>query len=254
METGGAIKSRRRSVWRHVWSWHLWLGLVIVVPSLFWMGTALVFVIWPIQTVRGAASSTGRATQLQNLSGWMLPPPEKVEGARSVTIRQIEGRPLAAMDRGESTEVWDLGAQQSLGPVLPLPWAREIAKRDFSGIYEEESVYLLPRSGPGLRQAGKGPDLLHPPTEYSGPRPAYVFHLRSNGTHVYVDALSGELRARRTGIWRIYDLAFRLHSFEFTGDGTKRGVIWTVVGLWMVVSISGLFMAFRRQVKPRLKR
>lgn len=229
-----------------MWSWHLWLGLATVIPLLYWMGTAFVFAIWPIQTVRGVASSTGQAAPAHRLQGWMLPPSEKIEGARSVTLRQVEGHPVAVLDRGNATEVWDFETRQSLGPVLPLPWAREAARRDFSRSYEEEAVYLFPRSGSGVRMAGNGPDTLPLPAEYTGPLPVYAFHLLPGATHLYVDALGGELRARRAGIWRIYDWAFRLHSFEFVGDMAKRAVIAGAVALWLALGGTGLIMALRK--------
>jgi len=240
------LKTGKVSIWRRVWTWHLWLGLATMMPLVYWMGTALVFAIWPITTVRGVVSSTGQVAPVRSLQGWMLPPPEKLEGARSALLRHVEGHPVAVLDHGATTEIWDLGARQSLGPVLPLSWTREAARRDFSRRYEEEAVYLFPRSGPGARVAGKGPDSLPLPSEYSGPLPAYAFHFRPGATRLYVDALSGELRARRTGIWRIYDLAFRLHSFEFVGDMTKRAVLVVTVTLWLVLGGTGFAMAFRK--------
>lgn len=246
----GSSKLSKAALWRRVWTWHFWLGLFTVIPLLYWMGTAFVFALWPIQTVRGISSSTGQAPPVHSLQGWMLPPPEMVEGARSVVIRYVEGHPVAVLDREAATEIWDLEARLSLGPVLPLPWAREAAQRDFSRRYEEETIYLFPRSGSGVRLAGSGPDRLPLPPEYTGPLPAYAFHLRPDGTHLYVDALTGELRARRTGTWRSYDLAFRLHSFDFLGDMAKRAAIVVAVGLWMALGGTGLAMAFRKLRKP----
>lgn len=210
------------------------------------MGSALVFILWPIRTVRGAAASTGLTAPASTLQGWMVPPPDRIAGARSVTLRHAEGHPVAILDRGDTTEIWDLAAQRSLGPSLPLPWARMAAQRDFSGPYEETAVYLFPRTGPGNLVAGTGASSLLPPEEYPGPRPAYAFHLRPGATRLYVDALGGEIRARRNGIWRAYDFAFRLHSFEFTNDGTKRLVLAAVLGLWLLLGTTGLLMAARK--------
>jgi uncharacterized iron-regulated membrane protein len=64
--------------------------------------------------------------------------------------------------------------------------------------------------------------------------------------HLYMDALSGEIRARRRSIWRIYDFAFRLHSLEFLSDGAKRTLMVAVVGLGLVLSTTGLAMAMKR--------
>lgn len=231
---------------RRLWSWHLWLGLGALLPLLFWMGTALVFALWPIRTVRGQATSTGRGAATPALQDWMLPPADRIAGAATVTLRHVEGHPVAVLDHGATTEVWDLVARRSLGATVPLAWAEAAARRDFSGAWDLEVAYLFSRSGPGARQAGQGPQACELPGEYTGPRPVFAFHLRPGSTRLYVDALTGELRARRTGIWRFYDLAFRLHSFEFTADGAKRAVIAGVVALWLAVGATGLALAFRK--------
>lgn len=237
--------------WRKIWNWHLWLGVIVLAPLVFWLGTALVFAIWPIETVRGKSLSTGQSRKPVPLHGWMSPPPEAMEGAISVALRIVEGHPVALVDRGDGTEVWELSEKKRLGPVIPLSWAREAARRDFGGTYEEESVYLFPRSGNGQRVAGSGPETLGLPDEYAGPRPVYGFRLRHGGMHLYVDALSGEVRARRRGIWRIYDFAFRLHSLEFLSDGTKRALMLGMVALGLVLSATGLAMAVKRLRRAR---
>lgn len=237
---------RPPSPWRRIWNWHLWLGLGVILPLVFWMGTALVFALWPIQTVRGVPSSTGRSAPVHLLQAGMLPPGEQITGAKAVTLRHVEGHPVALLERGPAAEVWDLEAQRSLGASLPLAWAEASARRDFSRAWDLEAVYLYPRTGPGSLQAGQGPEHLPPPDEYTGPRPVYAFHLRPGRTHLYVDGLTGDVRARRTRVWRFYDLAFRLHSFEFTGDGLKRIAMLVAVGLWLAVGGTGLVMALRK--------
>jgi hypothetical protein len=232
---------------RRLWNWHFWLGLTALAPLLWWMGSALVFALWPIQTVRGKAGSTGKAAPVLLLRGALAPPPEVLEGASSLTIRGVEGHAVALVERGEATEVWDLEPARSLGPVIPADWAREAARRDFAGPYEEAAVYLFPRKGPGLRISGTGPEQPAQPGEYGGPRPAYAFHLHAGSTHLYVDALTAEVRARRSSVWRFYDLAFRLHSFDFAPDGLKRSVTGAVIGLWFALGGTGLALALRRR-------
>jgi hypothetical protein len=84
-----------------------------------------------------------------------------------------------------------------------------------------------------------GPETLGFPDEYAGPRPVYGFRLRQEGMHLYVDALTGEVRARRRGIWHIYDFAFQLHSLEFPSDAARRALMMGVVPLAMAVKRLG---------------
>lgn len=233
------------TTWRKVWNWHLWLGVVVLTPLAFWLATALIFAVWPIESIRGKDLSTGQILAPAPLQGWMTPPREALEGATSIILRSVENHPLALVHRGDETEVWDLTEKKRLGSVLPLPWAREAARRDFGGIYEEEAVYLFTRFGQGHRVEGKGQEAMDLSGEYAGPLPAYAFRLRG-GMNLYVDALSGEIRARRRSIWRIYDFAFRLHSLEFLPDGAKRTLMMAVVSLGLVLSVTGLAMAMKR--------
>jgi len=91
--------------------------------------------------------------------------------------------------------------------------------------------------------------------ENGGPRPSYASHYPGRaGSHLYVDALDGQVKARRRAIWRFYDLAFRLHSFEFTNDGLKRGVLLTVCALWLALGVTGALMAWRKLRPSGVKR
>lgn len=224
---------------RRLWDWHLWTGLVLVLPLLWWMATAVVFALWPIEQVRGRTLSTGRTAPAVSLKASHSLPPAQVEGALSATLLAVEGHPVAVIRRESGTDVWDLEAGRSLGPVVPLDWALEAARRDFDGTFQVASTRLL--------RAGEAA-----PAEYAGPLPAYAIHLAGpERMHLYVDALTGEVRARRTGVWRFYDLCFNLHSLAITGDGTKRVLILLVCALWFALGGTGLVMAWRRLRRAR---
>lgn len=240
---------------RLVWRWHLWMGVALLLPLLWWTGTALIFSLWPIEAVRGNTLAKHSKPQEVRLRADHQPPAHLLPGARSLRVVPLMGRALALVDRGAETEVWDIEANRTLGPVIPLTWALEIAARDVAVAAEPCAIYLVPRAGNAIRVAGEGPDQLEPPAEYAGPRPAYALHYPGRaGVHLYVDALDGQVRARRRAIWRFYDLAFRLHSFEFTGDGLKRGVLLAVCALWLALGVTGAIMAWRRLRPSRSQR
>lgn len=237
--------SRRPPV-RSYWTWHRWLGLALLLPLVWWTGTALVFALRPIEEVRGRSWSTGRTADPTSLAAARLPAPDVLQGARALTVRVVEGHQVLVLERGKEREpeVFDQADVRLLGPAIPLPWALQVARRDFAGPFEAEAIYLYPRHGPGRRVAGAGPEESETPEEYGGPLPAYAFHLRGwPGMHLYVDALDGEVRARRTTLWRCYDLAFRLHALDFLPDGAKRSIMWLVVLGWLALGATGLKLA-----------
>lgn len=235
---------------RRIWNWHLWMGVALLLPLLWWTVTGLIFSLWPIEAIRGNTLARGAKGVEARLSEAHVPPPHLFKGAKTLRVARVNGRALALVDRGDGTDAWDLEANQSLGPVIPPSWAQTIATRDLANPMELEAIYLLPREGDAQRVLGTGPERLPSPAEYAGPRPAYAVHFAgSTGLHLYVDALDGQVRARRRALWRFYDLAFRLHSFEFTGDGLKRGVMLAVCVLWLALGTTGGIMAWRR-LKP----
>jgi len=242
---------------RSTWTWHRRLGLAVLLPLLWWSLTALVFALRPMDEIRGRTLSRGPAPAPAPLDPARLPAAAALAGATAVTIRVVEGRQVAVVERGAAApEVLELAGGRSLGPAIPLEWALAAARRDFAGPFEVEAAYLLPREGPTRRVAGAGPEVVEPPEEYAGPRPAYALHLAGpGGVRVYVDALDGAVRARRTAAWRLYDLAFRLHALDFLPDGAKRAAIAAVVAGWLALGATGLRLALawlrRRAAGPR---
>lgn len=233
--------------WRRLWNGHLWLGVGLLLPLVWWMGTAVAFAIWPLDQVRGRALSSGQKAVSVPLKAGMVPPPDLVEGARMVSIRTVEGHPISVVHREEGLIVWDLEGRRSLGPAIPMDWALAAAKRDFKGDFLPRTIIFYRQDGRGETLKGDGEKEWAPSTEYPGPFPAYAFHLdQGPSMHLYVDGLTGEVKARRSGVWRFYDWCFRLHSLDIVGDGTKRGVILAASGLWFALGITGSAMAWRK--------
>lgn len=230
---------------RRLWSWHRWLGVGLLLPLLWWTGTALVFALRPIEEIRGRTWSTGARPEATRLRAGALPSPASLN-ALTVTARVVEGVELLVVERGpdQEPELLELTTGRSLGGALPLEAARAIARRDFRGSFEVEAAWLYPRAGAGRRVLGDGPETRPLPSEYAGPRPVYAFELRGQpGMHLYVDALDGEIRARRTAWWRFYDGAFQLHALDFLPDGAKRVALAAVVACWLALGVTGVRLA-----------
>ena len=78
-----------------------------------------------------------------------------------------------------------------------------------------------------------------------------------DGTHFYVDAGSGEVVARRTRFWRVYDFMWGLHIMDLQGrKQTHNPWIVTFALLALVMTLMALVLlplATRKgsRIKPR---
>lgn len=238
------------AVSRRWWTWHLWLGLGLALPILWWLATALVFVAWPMDEVRGRHLAGAPAAVQAPLPLSLALPPELLDGHAVLTLRRIEGH-LAAValgpgGHGAATQVWDLDAGMAVGPVIPAAWAEAAARRGVRGAPAPTAGLLLAGEGPAQVLTGTPKDLAAAATEYPGPFPAYAFHFEVESLHVYVDALTGEVRQRRTARWRFYDLAFRLHALEMVPEGLRRPLMALVALTGLLTAATGAVLGWKR--------
>ena len=75
----------------------------------------------------------------------------------------------------------------------------------------------------------------------------------ADGTHVYLDDATGEVLARRTGQWRLYDVMWGLHIMDLqTRDDTHHPILIGFAALATIGALLGCTLLFRRR-KARVK-
>ena len=180
--------------------WHVWLGWLVGVPMIFWTVSGLVMVARPIEDVRGSALIRDAAP---------------IASTRGVVAPMIEGRAVAALkleSRAEGPR-WVIGfadggsrlAHPATGALLPALGAADAA-REVASRYTGTAKVVETR-----RVAADSP-----PLELRRAMDGWRVRM-DDGTHFYVDAGSGEIVARRTRWWRIYDFMWGLHIMDLQG-------------------------------------
>ena len=180
--------------------WHVWLGWLVGVPMIFWTVSGLVMVARPIADVRGSALIRDAAP---------------IASTRGVVAPMIEGRAVAALkleSRAEGPR-WVIGfadggsrlAHPATGALLPALGAADAA-REVASRYTGTAKVVETR-----RVAADSP-----PLELRRAMDGWRVRM-DDGTHFYVDAGSGEIVARRTRWWRIYDFMWGLHIMDLQG-------------------------------------
>jgi hypothetical protein len=167
---------------------------------LFWTVSGLVMVAKPIEEVRGED---------------LIAKPKPISVTGPLVAPQIEGRQVSAitLEHRADGPRWEIDfadgghrlADPSTGRLLPRLGAADAAKEltaRYVGAAKVAEVSRVEANSPPLelRKAVNG------------------WRVRmSDDTHFYIDEGSGEIIARRTSWWRIYDLMWGMHIMDLQG-------------------------------------
>ena len=189
----GAIRTRLRR-------WHVWLGWLVALPFLFWTVSGLVMVAKPIEEVRGED---------------LISPPKPISVGGPLVAPQVQGRQVLAITlepRADGPR-WEIDfadgehrlADPATGRLLPRLGAADAAK-------ELTARYTGTAKVVGVSRV----DADSPPLELRRAMNGWVVRM-SDDAHFYIDGGSGEIIARRTSWWRVYDLMWGLHIMDLQG-------------------------------------
>ena len=204
----------------------MWLGWLIGVPMIFWTVSGLVMVARPIEDVRGSALIRDAAP---------------IATTRGVVAPLIEGRAVAAMkleSRAEGPR-WVIAfadggsrlADPATGALLPALGAADAA-REVTSRYTGTAKVVETR-----RVAADSP-----PLELRRAMDGWRVRM-DDGTHFYVDGGSGEIVARRTRWWRIYDFMWGLHIMDLQGrEETNNPWVVTFAALSVLMALLAIVL------------
>lgn len=213
---------------------HRWLGLVVSLQLLAWSVGGFMFSVLHLDAVRGerdigspifqpmATEAIDRLPIAASLADTDLRPVGSISLAdRGLgprwEVRDVDGVLIGVMDTDAAP----------ISMITPDEAGR-VALRDFAPPATVESVTLIEDS---------------PPTEYrSGVMPAYRVDLvHDRRPHVYVDARSAEIHARRNDSWRVFDFFWMLHTMDYSGrDNFNNPLLTGFSILAIATSMSGL--------------
>lgn len=177
--------------------YHIWLGWIIGLPLLLWTISGLVMVARPIETVRGEHL----LRQAPPLYFPVAPVPPRI-GPRpvsSLTLEQNVGGPkwvIRYADGGSRLADPQTGR---LLPSLAAADAAEIVRARYDGRAQIAGVDRISADDPPI-------DLRRNIASWRV--------TMDDGTRFYIAETSGEIVARRTRFWRIYDFMWGLHIMD----------------------------------------
>ena len=189
----GALRTRLRR-------WHVWLGWLVAVPFLFWTVSGLVMVAKPIEEVRGEH---------------LVSPPKPISLPESTVAPQVAGRLVRSISlepRADGPR-WKIGfadgewrlADPATGRLLPHLGPADVTRELLARYAGTAKIVEVSRIDPKA-----------PPLELRRAMDGWQVRM-SDDTHFFIDGGSGEIVARRTSWWRIYDFMWGLHIMDLQG-------------------------------------
>lgn len=221
---------------------HRWLGLLMAVQIIAWMASGLYFSIFPIQEIRGEhltrpAQSPGReevggaispAAMMHSLDAQLGPD----WTLRSASLVSMEGEVYWRVEGEAADKPFRRLVASGGGAVVPRLDAEQASRMALSWLKAPAQVsaveWLEPRSA-GYEFRGR--DTAAWKVSFGEPE----------SLNLYLHPWTGEILARRTDRWRIFDFFWMLHIMDFdTRDNFSHPLLQVAAALGLVVALSGL--------------
>ncbi len=224
--------ARRRFMLRFA-RWHIWLGWIAALPVLVWIVSGLFMAARPIEDVRGAALRKVAAP----IAATGLVAPQLPGAVTRLTLIDQAGQPVWLVTGADKVQArYSARDGAPLGPVT-APQAQAIAAASFAGPARLDTLRQL-----SAAQA---------PLDLRKPRPSWQASY-ADGTHLYLDADTGEVLALRTRFWRAYDFMWGLHIMDpRTREDTSNWFLWVFGAAALGSCLLGGLLLFRRRKAAR---
>lgn len=208
---------------------HRWLSALVGLQLVAWSAGGLIFSTHSIAWVRGEKGRRADRRAPIPLDRVRVTPAAAGAAAKGevleIELRALLGEPIYEVRTTAGPRLVD-AVSGAVRPPLGEAEAVAVARADREGPPEVSSAELVERAAP---------------MEYRGqPLPAWrVVFADDDQTHVWVDATTGQIRARRNAAWRRYDFFWMLHTMDYRGrDDFNRPILvaFAATGLCAVLA------------------
>jgi PepSY-associated TM region len=219
----------RGSLIRRFARWHIWLGWLAAIPLLLWTISGLFMTLRPIDAVRGEQLQA----EVPAMDASNLVVPQLASPVTKLTLVNEGGRPVwVAASSQQELQRYSGSDGKRLGPVEAIE-ARFLAETALAGDARVTEIRRFSAD--------------RAPLDLRKDRPSWQASF-ADGTHVYIDAETGELLALRTSYWRAYDVMWGLHIMDPMGrENSSHFLLWLFSVVALVSCLLGTTLLFRRR-------
>jgi len=212
--------------------WHRWLGWIVALQVLAWVGGGAVFAWLPFKAwVKGESAITRPAADLP--ADWAAQTARHLAAVSTPPVIEVQSVATAAGPalrlRHADGDTW----LSATGGELPRPDRQAIERyartlyRGTGELVQVEQLQDVPAQLLIVREVGSARDLWR--ASFDDPL----------GTRLYFHGRSGELLAIRNDAWVLYDFFWRLHVMDYAeGEDFNHALIRTasLVALGLVLT------------------
>ena len=225
----------RRKFFKHLTRAHRYLGLILGVQILIWFTSGFVMSFFDIDQVRGKHIAQ-RVSADVDMAGVLPLENLPIAEFKTAQLMSAVDAPIYKIT-GDDTQYFDarLG---TLWTGITAGAASDAAKLYYKGDAPEPIITKLETA----------------PIEYRDALPVWqVSYDDRSKTRLYLDANTGELRAVRTRLWRVFDFMWMLHIMDYdTRDDINNWWLWLCSAAAALFAISGLMLVVHRMfLRPR---
>ena len=221
---------------------HKWLGLIVGVQMLFWVGSGLFFAVFPIAQVR---SEHRIAEQHATLAPMPTRSPAEMTAFLPEAPTRISYERTSA---GEAVAVAEFAERRPI--LIDLEDWEVVSPLSAEAAAQIASAYVA--EAPRVARTTL---VTEESTEYRGPLPAWrIAFDDAEGLAVYVVADTGRVAARRSDLWRVYDALWALHIMDWRDHENFNTGLLIVSSFTALIVILAGFILFPYRLRLRNRR
>jgi len=223
---------------------HRWLGLLMAAQIIAWMASGLWFSLYPIEEIRGEhLTLPPEALALDHVTDDFaeLPPPEILQQALDAHFEGPWSLQSAALIRQGGELLWRAAGEHDGQSFTRLVGSVGVQPPLSADDAARQARSRVPTSGPP--RDVQWLESTEPGSEIRGrPLPLWLVRFEEpESLNIYLDPWTGEILARRTDRWRVFDFLWMLHIMDFQGrDDFNHPLLQIAALAGLLVAVGGV--------------
>ncbi|WP_394130157.1 PepSY domain-containing protein [Shewanella maritima] len=230
---------------------HYWLGVIVGLQLLIWLGTGLYFNLTPYEQLKGLNQQQALPTSIteQFNPNRLLPLTEilqQFDSVEKVSMTAMLGQPIYLLDTQVTRYPHDCQQQTLVNAYSgkPVSIDAQMATQLAVQTYTSDAKVISTQQ-------------LHPPIDAWPKQCNGLWQITVQdelNTRIYINAVNGQLVGHKNDQTDVADLMFKLHFMDYLHQGSFNNPFSWVFGLMaLLLSLSGVYWVVESLAKKRYR-